>query len=122
VRVNPGANVQKQDLPYDPGGVVYDSVSGTPVPGAVVRLVGPPGFDPAQHLFDGRDSYTTGPGGYYDFFVLPGAPAGEYRLASRRRAPTCRRRSTRPRPARWARSRARHLPTDRHPRRPTPAW
>jgi uncharacterized repeat protein (TIGR01451 family) len=81
VRVNPGANVQKQDLPYDPGGVVYDSVSGTPVPGAVVRLVGPPGFDPAQHLFDGRDSYTTGPGGYYDFFVLPGAPAGEYRLA-----------------------------------------
>ncbi|MGJ7529673.1 SdrD B-like domain-containing protein [Variovorax sp. GB1P17] len=81
VRVNPGANVQKQDLPYDPGGVVYDSISGTPVPGAVVRLVGPPGFDPAQHLFDGRDSYTTGPGGYYDFFVLPGAPAGEYKLA-----------------------------------------
>ena len=81
VRVNPGANVQKQDLPYDPGGVVYDSVSGTPVPGAVVRLVGPPGFDPAQHLLDGRDSYTTGPGGYYDFFLLPGAPAGEYRLA-----------------------------------------
>lgn len=80
VRVNPGANVQKQDLPYDPGGVVYDSVSGTPVPGAVVRLVGPGGFDPAQHLFDGRDSYTTGPNGYYDFFVLPGAPAGEYRL------------------------------------------
>lgn len=81
VRVGPGANVQRQDLPYDPGGVVYDSVSGTPVPGAVVRLVGPPGFDPAQHLLDGRDTYTTGPGGYYDFFVLPGAPAGEYRLA-----------------------------------------
>lgn len=80
VRVNAGANVQKQDLPYDPGGVVYDSVSGTPVPGAVVKLVGPPGFDPAQHLLDGRDSYTTGPTGYYDFFVLPGAPAGEYRL------------------------------------------
>ncbi len=56
VRVNAGANVQKQDLPYDPGGVVYDSVSGTPVPGAVVTLVGPPGFDPAQHLLDGRDT------------------------------------------------------------------
>lgn len=81
VRVSAGANVQKQDLPYDPGGVVYDSVSGTPVPGAVVRLVGPSGFDPAQHLFDGRDTYTTGPNGYYDFFLLPGAPAGEYRLA-----------------------------------------
>ncbi|SDZ67890.1 conserved repeat domain-containing protein/fimbrial isopeptide formation D2 domain-containing protein [Variovorax sp. YR266] len=81
VRVNAGANVQKQDLPYDPGGVVYDSVSGTPVPGAVVRLVGPPGFDPAQHLLDGRDTYTTGPNGYYDFFLLPGAPAGDYRLA-----------------------------------------
>jgi large repetitive protein len=81
VRVNAGANVQRQDLPYDPGGVVYDSVSGTPVPGAVVRLVGPPGFDPAQHLLDGRDTYTTGPSGTYDFFLLPGAPAGEYRLA-----------------------------------------
>jgi uncharacterized repeat protein (TIGR01451 family) len=80
-RVTAGANVRKQDLPYDPGGVVYDSVSGTPVAGAVVRLVGPGGFDPAQHLLDGRDSYTTGPGGYYDFFILPGAPAGEYRLA-----------------------------------------
>ncbi|MET3464246.1 SdrD B-like domain-containing protein [Variovorax atrisoli] len=80
VRVTAGANIQKQDLPYDPGGVVYDSVSGTPVPGAVVKLVGPPGFDPAQHLLDGRDSYTTGANGYYDFFVLPGAPAGEYRL------------------------------------------
>ncbi|MDH6590470.1 putative repeat protein (TIGR01451 family) [Variovorax sp. TBS-050B] len=80
VRVTPGANVQRQDLPYDPGGVVYDSVSGTPVPGAVVRLVGPPGFDPAEHLLDRRDSYTTGPAGYYDFFVLPGAPAGEYRI------------------------------------------
>jgi uncharacterized repeat protein (TIGR01451 family) len=47
----------------------------------VVRLVGPPGFDPAQHLLDGRDTYTTGPNGYYDFFLLPGAPAGDYRLA-----------------------------------------
>ncbi|RSZ35995.1 MULTISPECIES: SdrD B-like domain-containing protein [unclassified Variovorax] len=80
VRVSAGANIQKQDLPYDPGGVVYDSVSGTPVPGAVVRMVGPAGFDPEQHLLDKRDSYTTGPNGYYDFFVLPGAPAGEYRL------------------------------------------
>ncbi|WP_140844353.1 SdrD B-like domain-containing protein [Variovorax guangxiensis] len=80
VRVAPGANVLQQDLPYDPGGVVYDSVSATPVPGAVVTLVGPPGFDPAQHLLDGRDSYATGVTGGYDFFLLPGAPAGEYRL------------------------------------------
>lgn len=81
VRVTPGANIVQQDLPYDPGGVVYDSISATPVPGAVVTLVGPPGFDPAQHLLDGRDSYTTGVAGGYDFFLLPGAPAGEYRLA-----------------------------------------
>jgi uncharacterized repeat protein (TIGR01451 family) len=81
VRVTPGANIVHQDLPYDPGGVVYDSISATPVPGAVVTLVGPPGFDPAQHLLDGRDSYTTGVAGGYDFFLLPGAPAGEYRLA-----------------------------------------
>lgn len=80
-RVAAGAHLVQQDLPYDPGGVVYDSVSGTPVPGAVVTLIGPSGFDPAQHLLDGRDSYTTGVGGAYDFFLLPGAPAGEYRLA-----------------------------------------
>ena len=80
VRVAAGTNTVQQDLPYDPGGVVYDSVSGTPVPGATVTLVGPAGFDPARHLLDGRDSYSTGTAGSYDFFLLPGAPAGEYRL------------------------------------------
>jgi uncharacterized repeat protein (TIGR01451 family) len=80
VRVTPGAHLVQQDLPYDPGGVVYDSISGTPVPGAVVTLVGPSGFDPARDLLDGRDSYTTPASGTYDFFLLPSAPPGEYRL------------------------------------------
>ncbi len=80
VRIAAGVHTVQQDLPYDPGGVVYDSVSGAPVPGATVTLVGPAGFDPARHLLDGRGSYTTGTGGSYDFFLLPGAPAGSYQL------------------------------------------
>ncbi|MEO6408989.1 MAG: SdrD B-like domain-containing protein, partial [Burkholderiaceae bacterium] len=80
VRVTPGANIIKQDLPYEPGGVVYDSSNGQPIPGAVVTLVGPPGFDPSVHLLSGQGSITTGPNGRYDFYLLPGAPAGSYRI------------------------------------------
>ena len=73
-----GAAVVRQDLPLDPGGVVYDSLSAEPVPGAVVALNGPAGFDPALHLLGGNASVTTGPDGSYQFFLLPGAPMGSY--------------------------------------------
>ncbi len=74
----PGVSVINQDLPLDPSGVVYDSLSGQPVPGARVTLNGPPGFDPATHLLGGTASVTTEADGLYYFFLLPGAPAGEY--------------------------------------------
>jgi uncharacterized repeat protein (TIGR01451 family) len=77
----PGVTVINQDLPIDPSGVVYDSLSGQPVPGARVTLNGPPGFDPAVHLLGGGGSVITDTDGLYYFFLLPGAPPGDYSLA-----------------------------------------
>lgn len=77
----PGVAVVNQDLPIDPTGVVYDSLSAQAVPGARVTLDGPPGFDPAVHLLGGAGSVTTEADGLYYFFLLPGAPAGDYTLS-----------------------------------------
>jgi uncharacterized repeat protein (TIGR01451 family) len=76
-----GVSVVNQDLPLDPGGVVFDSLSAEPVPGAVVTLNGPAGFDAATQLLGGSATLTTGPDGDYQFFLLPGAPAGLYTVA-----------------------------------------
>ncbi|WKB56153.1 SdrD B-like domain-containing protein [Eleftheria terrae] len=75
-----GTTVVNQDLPLDPGGIVYDSLSAQPVAGASVALQGPTGFDPQRHLLGGAASSVTAADGAYQFFLLPGAPAGEYRL------------------------------------------
>ncbi len=83
-----GANVVQQDLPIDPSGVVYDANTRNPVDGSTVRFCGPAGFNPATMLVGGA-SYTvvggcaqmvTGPNGFYQFLLVPGAPSGEYRL------------------------------------------
>jgi uncharacterized repeat protein (TIGR01451 family) len=78
----PGVNTNNQSLPLDPSGVVYNSSTRQPVAGAVVTLTGPVGFDPATHLLGGASvlNQTTGPNGYYEFWLLPGAPAGVYGL------------------------------------------
>ncbi len=77
-----GSSVTEQSLPLDPGGVVYDSVTRLPVPGATVRLLGPVGFDPLSHLFGGAANavQVVGLHGYYQFLLLAGAPAGNYQL------------------------------------------
>ncbi|CAH0352369.1 SdrD B-like domain-containing protein [Aquabacterium sp. CECT 9606] len=80
VTVGAGVSIVNQDLPLDPSGVVYDSLTAQAVPGATVTLSGPAGFDPAQHLLAGGASVTTGADGFYQFYLLPGAPAGAYRL------------------------------------------
>ena len=81
-----GDNVWKQNLPLDPSGVVYDSVTRQPVVGATVRLIGPPGFT-AANIVGGSDVRVTGANGIYQFFfqtVGPNAvsPAigGEFRI------------------------------------------
>ena len=81
VTVTAGATVVNQDLPLDPGGVVYDSLSAEPVSGAVLTLQGPAGFDPSVHLLGGSASLTTATEGSYQFFLLPGAPTGLYSVA-----------------------------------------
>ena len=86
VTLYPGDNVWEQNLPLDPSGIVYNSVTRKPVEGATVRLIGPPGFT-AVNIVGGADVRVTGPSGVYQFFfetVGPNAvtPAlgGQFRI------------------------------------------
>lgn len=78
-----GANVINQNLPLDPSGVVYNSVTRAPISGATVAISGPPGFVPASHLSGGagNQSQVTDATGFYQFLLLPGAPAGAYAIS-----------------------------------------
>jgi large repetitive protein len=78
----PGRKVVRQNLRLDPTGVIYDSVTRLPVVGAIVRLEGPAGFNPALHLLGGADNIeqTTGVAGIYQYVFLQGAPVGVYKL------------------------------------------
>ncbi len=80
--LTPGLNVVRQNLRLDPSGVIYDSVTRQPVPGAIVRFEGPPGFNPAEHLLGGVGNVeqTTGSSGIYQYILLDGAPVGVYRI------------------------------------------
>ena len=76
-----GDNVILQNLPVDPSGVVYDSVTRQPITGASVTLNGPAGFDPAVHLVGKSDVSTTGVNGFYQFLLTGNAPSGPYTLS-----------------------------------------
>ena len=84
----PGQELVEQSLPIQPGGVVYDALGRSPVPGAEVSLspVGScPGYDPARHVANAglggyriegeRIAMTVGGLGVYRFLFLPDAPA-----------------------------------------------
>ncbi len=75
-----GDNIIQQSLPLDPAGVVYDAITRKPVPGAVVTISGPPGFNPATGLVSGTPTVTTDINGFYQFLLLAAAPAGQYTL------------------------------------------
>ena len=77
-----GDNVQEQNLPLDPSGVIYDSVTRQPIPGATVRLVyeGAGTFNPATQLLAGTNVIITGANGLYQFFFVNNPPSGIYRL------------------------------------------
>lgn len=78
-----GGSVVEQNLPIDPSGVVYDAITRNPVSGATVAISGPGGFDPATHLVGGaaNQSQVTDTTGFYQFLLLPTAPAGTYTLS-----------------------------------------
>ena len=89
----PGGNgvLTNQSLPLDPGGIVYDSVTRRPVPGAIVSLLDPTGrVVPAECVVGGINQVTTkvtgSPlDGSYSFLLLHPVPggcpgAGHYRI------------------------------------------
>lgn len=83
VTVGSGVAVIGQDLPVDPSGVVYDSVTRKPLAGVRVTLIDPSGQPVAPHYLAGgagNVTQTTDTDGYYQFLLLPGAPAGAYSL------------------------------------------
>lgn len=75
--------VVDQNLPIDPSGVVYDSITRAPVQGAVVSLLGANGVPlPASCFISAsQQAQTTGSSGMYRFDVVPGGsplcPVGE---------------------------------------------
>lgn len=83
LQIPPASDIPQQSLPLDPSGVVYDSISREPVPGAIVRLTGPAGFDPDLHLLGGSANVAqlTGDDGMYQFLLWPDATAGVYELS-----------------------------------------
>jgi uncharacterized repeat protein (TIGR01451 family) len=75
-----GDNVVQQNLPLDPSGIVYDSVTRQPIVGATVKLVGPAGFNPAIHLIGGVDTQVTPVGGLYQYLFVNSPPSGVYTI------------------------------------------
>jgi large repetitive protein len=75
--------VVDQNLPLDPSGVVYDSVTRTAIRGAVVSLLGSGGVPLPVSCFlsPTQQAQSTDASGFYRFDVIPGAsplcPVGE---------------------------------------------
>ena len=82
ITLTANTNLPNQNFPLDPSGVVYDSITRQPVPGSIVTISGPPGFDPDVHLIGGTGnvSQTVGSDGMYKYLLNPSAPAGVYSL------------------------------------------
>lgn len=83
ITLNPSDEVVEQNLPLDPAGVVYDSVTRKPIAGASVTISGPPGFIPDTHLVGGTAAHTqvVGADGLYQFLLQNDFPTGVYTLA-----------------------------------------
>lgn len=82
ITLDVGEDIEDQNLPIDPSGIVYDSKTREPVAGAVVRFEGPAGFDPERDLVGGLDNVEqiTGVDGVYQFLIFNSAPKGVYTL------------------------------------------
>lgn len=82
ITLSPTDRVVEQNLPLDPAGVVYDSVTRKPVAGAGVVISGPAGFDPTTHLVGGvaAMNQTVGADGLYQFLLQNNFPSGVYTL------------------------------------------
>ncbi|KAG1654010.1 Serine-aspartate repeat-containing protein D [Nymphon striatum] len=73
--LNPG-EVKTYELPVDPSGVFYDSITREPVEGVVLEVVNSSGtrVDPSCLLAPSQQDQTTGSDGFYRFDRAPGSP------------------------------------------------
>ena len=82
IDVQEGSNLLALNMPVDPNGVIYDSVTRQPIPGAVVSLVDArSGLPVPNACFDdpNQQGQVTIGNGYYKFdlnFSDPGCPSG----------------------------------------------
>ena len=69
--------VLSRNIPVDPSGIIYDSLTGQPVAGVLARLLngGTEMPLPDQCLLDNQQDQMTGPDGSYRFDIIPGADA-----------------------------------------------
>ena len=86
--LSPGAQMIQQSLPVDPSGVIYNSSTRAAIAGAIVSLAPSgscAGFNPATQVLNASAggyvvngsaiAMTTGPNGFYQFYLLPTAPS-----------------------------------------------
>ena len=68
--------LQKQSLPFDPSGVVYNSITREPVPGATVTLLSGGVAVPPGCLIGNQNAQVTGPFGTYQYLLIRPVPVG----------------------------------------------
>lgn len=94
INLEDGQTLPDQNLPIDPSGIIYDSLTRSPVTGATATLVDRSGNPlPADCYIDASQSnQVTGPSGAYRFDLVPGAaaacPLGETEYSFRILPPT----------------------------------
>lgn len=71
-----GVTTLEQNLPLDPSGVIYDSITRAPVAGAQITLTFGGTPVPDSCLVGGINTQTTGGTGQYQFLLINPAPGG----------------------------------------------
>ena len=67
--------LQRQSLPFDPSGVVYNSITREPVQGATVTLLSGGVAIPPSCLIGNQNAQVTGPLGTYQYLLIKPAPS-----------------------------------------------
>lgn len=76
LQLSAGVTTLAQNLPLDPSGVVYDSVTRNPIAGAQVTLTNGGAPLPNHCLVGGVNTQVTGTNGYYQYLLINPVPPG----------------------------------------------